>query len=216
MSVNVTRMPSAGLLSLFVNIMRRLKSGNMTVCRGLNRGQTKFVKTKDLLYREFTKGNKATLQLVVPEGFRGLVLRLAHKTLMSGHLGTKKKLDRVVAVFFWPRICEARCSYIYILTMIDYARRYSEAVALPSIETERVAVALVEMFSRVGTPDEMLTDCGSLFTAEVIKEVSRLLLLQQLTTTSYHPMCHGLVERFDFYNEANATQHVRTTSLRLG
>ena len=84
----------------------------------------------------------------------------------------------------------------YILTMIDYATRYPEAVALPSIETERVAEALVEMFSRVGIPDEMLTDCGSQFTAEVMKEVSRLLSLQQLTTTPYHPMCNGLVERF--------------------
>ena len=80
--------------------------------------------------------------------------------------------------------------------MIDYATRYPEAVALPSIETERVAEALVEIFSRVGIPDEMLTDCGSQFTAEVMKEVSRLLSLQQLTTTPYHPMCNGLVERF--------------------
>ena len=84
----------------------------------------------------------------------------------------------------------------YILTMIDYATRYPGAVALPSIKTERVAEALVEMFSRVEIPDEMLTDCGSQFTAEVMKEVSRLLSLQQLTTTPYHPMCNGLVERF--------------------
>ena len=84
----------------------------------------------------------------------------------------------------------------YILTMIDYATRYPEAVALPGIETERVAEALVEMFSRVGIPDEMLTDCGSQFTAEVMKEVSRLLSLQQITTTPYHPICNGLIERF--------------------
>ena len=83
----------------------------------------------------------------------------------------------------------------YIL-MIDYATRYPEAVALPGIETERVAEALVEMFSRVGIPDEMLTDCGSQFTAEVMKEVSRLLSLQQITTTPYHPICNGLIERF--------------------
>ena len=38
--------------------------------------------------------------------------------------------------------------------MIDYATRYPEAVALPGIETERVTEALVEMFSRVGIPDE--------------------------------------------------------------
>ena len=52
------------------------------------------------------------------------------------------------------------------------------------------------MFSRVGIPDEMLTDCGSQFTAEVVKEVSRLLSLQQLMPPLYHPMCNGLVERF--------------------
>ena len=82
------------------NIRSRVKSGKVTVSRGLNRGQTKFVERKDLLYREFTKGNKVTLQLVVPEGFREKVMRLAHETLMSGHLGTKKTLDRVVAEFF--------------------------------------------------------------------------------------------------------------------
>ena len=232
-------------------IRQRVESGNVTISRGLNRGETKFIRKKDLLYRQFTKGNKVTLQLIIPEGFREkvlrLVLRLAHETLMSGHLGIKKTMDRVLTEFFWPGICgdvarfckscdicqrtiqKGRVTKVplgklpqidtpfkrvavdivgpieprsdrksrYILTMIDYATRYPEAVALPGIETERVAEALVEMFSRVGIPDEMLTDCGSQFTAEVMKEVSRLLSLQQLTTTPYHPICsNGLVERF--------------------
>ena len=93
----------------------------------------------------------------------------------------------------------------YILTIIDYATRYTEAVALPDIETERVAEALVEMFSRVGIPDEILTECGSQFTAEVLKEVSRLLSLQQITTTPYLPTCNGLNERF------HMTQNVQRT-----
>ena len=42
----------------------------------------------------------------------------------------------------------------------------------------------------------MLTDCGSQFTAEVMKKVSRLLSLQQITTTPYQPICNGLIERF--------------------
>jgi len=45
----------------------------------------------------------------------------------------------------------------YILTLVDYATRYPEAVALPAIETERVAEALVEVFCRVGFPREILT-----------------------------------------------------------
>ena len=84
----------------------------------------------------------------------------------------------------------------YILTMIDYATQFPEAVPLPGVESERVAEALVQIFSREGIPKKMLADCGSQFTAEVMQEVSRLLSLQQLTTTPYRPMCNGLVERF--------------------
>ena len=82
----------------------------------------------------------------------------------------------------------------YILTMMDYVTCYSEAIALPSIETELIAEALVEMFSRVGVPDEMLTDCGSQFTSEIMKEVARLLSLQQMTMSAFHAQCNGLVE----------------------
>ena len=48
------------------SIRGRVESGSITVSRGLNRGETKFVRKKGLLYRQFTKGNKVTLQLVIP------------------------------------------------------------------------------------------------------------------------------------------------------
>lgn len=85
----------------------------------------------------------------------------------------------------------------YILTLVDYATRYPEAIALRSIETERVAEALLEIFCRVGVPDEILTDRGSQFTSCVMKEVGRLLSIKQLVTSPYHPICNGLVERFN-------------------
>lgn len=85
----------------------------------------------------------------------------------------------------------------YILTVVDFATRYPEAVALNGIETEMVAEALVDIFCRTGVPKEMLTDMGSQFTSELMAEVSRLLSMRQLTTTPYHPMCNGLVERFN-------------------
>ena len=56
-------------------IRQRVKSGSVTVSRGLNRGETKFVLKKALMYRQFTNGNKLTLQLVIPESFREKVLR---------------------------------------------------------------------------------------------------------------------------------------------
>src|SRR6218665_2965168 len=45
----------------------------------------------------------------------------------------------------------------FVLTVVDYTTRYPEAIALPSIETERVAETLVQIYSRVGVPQEILT-----------------------------------------------------------
>uniref|UniRef100_A0A131XKF8 RNA-directed DNA polymerase n=1 Tax=Hyalomma excavatum TaxID=257692 RepID=A0A131XKF8_9ACAR len=85
----------------------------------------------------------------------------------------------------------------FILTTVDCATRYPDAVALPSIETERIAEALVKMFSRVGIPREIVSDRGRSFTSGLMKELSRLLSFQQLPITPYHPMANGLVERFN-------------------
>lgn len=85
----------------------------------------------------------------------------------------------------------------YILTLIDYATRYPEATPLKNIDTDTVAEALVDIYTRVGVPEEVLSDLGTQFVSDCMTEVSRLLSIKQLTTTPYHPMCNGLVERFN-------------------
>ena len=85
----------------------------------------------------------------------------------------------------------------YILTLVDNATRYPDAVPLKSIDTETVAEALVDMYSRFGVPEEVLSDLGTQFVSECMQEVSRLLSIKQLSTTPYHPMCNGLVEKFN-------------------
>ena len=83
----------------------------------------------------------------------------------------------------------------YILTLVDYATRYPEAVPLKKITTEVEAEALLDIYSRVGTPEEVLTDQGTQFMFECMQEVSRLLNLKGLISTPYHPIFNGLVER---------------------
>nr|XP_054759498.1 uncharacterized protein LOC129265535 [Lytechinus pictus] len=85
----------------------------------------------------------------------------------------------------------------YILTIVDLATRYLEAVALPKIEAERVAEAMMEVFSRLGVPNEILSDNGTQFVSGVMKEVSRLLGVKQFHTSPYHPMANGACERFN-------------------
>ena len=78
----------------------------------------KFVRKKGLLYRQFTKGNKVTLQLVVPVGFREKVLRLAHETLLTKHLGIKKTLGRVVSEFFGLEFVVMWLDFVNLVTFV--------------------------------------------------------------------------------------------------
>ena len=221
------------------------------VRQGKKEAKIAFVKRNGLYFRQFEsprvdKGKKFT-QLVVPKKHRPIVLKLAHESLMAGHMSTQRSVHRVLSEFYWPgvqadtkRFCRScdicqrtlpkgRVGKVplgkmplieipfkrvavdligplqpatdrgnrYILTLVDYATRFPEAIALPGIETERVAEALLDIFCRVGFPQEMITDMGAQFTSALMAEVSRLISLKQLTTTPYHPMCNGLVERFN-------------------
>ncbi|GFN99199.1 Pol polyprotein [Plakobranchus ocellatus] len=55
----------------------------------------------------------------------------------------------------------------------------------------------VDIYSRLGVSEEVLSDQGTQFRSDCMKEVCRLLGIKQKTTTPYHPMCNGLVERFN-------------------
>ena len=74
----------------------------------------------------------------------------------------------------------------YVLTLMDYATRYPEAVPLKNIDTETVAEALLDLYSRVGIPEEVLCDLGTQFVSDCMQEVSRLLSIRRLTTILYH------------------------------
>ena len=76
----------------------------------------------------------------------------------------------------------------YILTLVDFATRYPEAVPLKNIETEAVAEALLDMHSRLGIQKEVLSDLGTQFVSKCMEEVSRLLSIKRQITTPYHPI----------------------------
>ncbi|KAJ8022389.1 hypothetical protein HOLleu_37270 [Holothuria leucospilota] len=211
----------------------------------------RYVISEGILYREFVSPNidfgNTLRQVVVPKKLREVVLKLAHESILGGHLGCKKTKDRITTCFTWPgiyaqvaRFCQScdKCQrtfpkgrvtkvplgsmpiieepfqrvavdlvgpihpattsgYRYILVLVDYATRYPEAIPLRNIDTETVAEGLLSIYSRVGFPSELLTDLGSQFVSGVMKAVSRLLSIRRLTTTPYHAMCNGLVERFN-------------------
>ena len=68
---------------------------------------------------------------------------------------------------------------------------------MKGIDTVECAEELVNIFSQIGIPQEILSDRGSQFVSDLMREISRLLSVRQLQTTPYHAQCNGLVERWN-------------------
>ena len=75
----------------------------------------------------------------------------------------------------------------FIMTICDYATRYPEAIAMSSVEATGIAKELVNLFSHVGVPDEILTDQGTNFMSSLLEEICQLLHIKKIRTTPYHP-----------------------------
>ncbi|XP_078246884.1 uncharacterized protein LOC144588290 [Pogona vitticeps] len=85
----------------------------------------------------------------------------------------------------------------FILTIVDHATRYLEAIPLRNIETQTVAEALVNYMSRMGFPSEIITDLGTSFTSRLMKRLWQICGIKHLETSPYHPESNGLTERFN-------------------
>lgn len=83
----------------------------------------------------------------------------------------------------------------YILTLVDYATGFPEAVPLRQVDSTSVAEALLSIFSRVGIPREVLSDQGTQFTSQLMGELHNLLGVKPCFTTPFHPSANGRVER---------------------
>ena len=85
----------------------------------------------------------------------------------------------------------------YMLVITDYATKYPEVFPLKNTKAKTVAFSLVQFFSRVGLPGDILTDQGSNFMSTLLKQVYQLLGIRSVRTTPYHPQTDGLTERFN-------------------
>ena len=247
--MSVTRKEMIELQRADVTLAKYFKELPGPITKG--RDEISFKFKEDVLYRvfqnTFVNNGNPVVQLVVPKTLRNEVLKLAHESVLGGHMAVQKTTDKVLMCFYWPgystdivnfvRSCDV-CQrtipkskvpkvdmqrmpiidtpfkrvavdlvgplypssdngYKYILTLVDYATRYPEAVPLKFITAQAVAEALVDIYSRIGIPEEILSDQGTQFMSEVMKQVNYLLSIKSMTTTPYHPQCNGLVERFN-------------------
>ena len=75
----------------------------------------------------------------------------------------------------------------YILTIMDFATRYPEAIPLRNMETDTVADVLINYTSRLGFASKIVSDLGTNFTSKLIKRLWKACGITQINSTPYHP-----------------------------
>ena len=84
----------------------------------------------------------------------------------------------------------------YLLTCIDNATRWPEAIPVRSATAAVVISALTSIFVRCGFPLKITSDNGSQFVGKTFTKWLKDRGIQHVKTTPYHPQGNGVVERF--------------------
>ena len=83
----------------------------------------------------------------------------------------------------------------YILVLIDCFSRFVELYAIPSTEARPCAKCLINFTGRYGAPEYLLSDRGSQFVNQTIKEMLRIMGTQQMLSLAYSKQENAIVER---------------------
>ena len=86
----------------------------------------------------------------------------------------------------------------YIVVFIDYLTKWPEAFAVPDITAKTIARLLFdEIICRHSAPKVLLSDRGTNFLSNIVKELCRYFDIHKVQTTAYHPQCDGMCERLN-------------------
>ena len=83
----------------------------------------------------------------------------------------------------------------WILTCLDQATKWPEAILLKSITARSIATEMLNLFARTGIPREILTDQGTQFVGSLVTKLCKEFGVDQIHSTPYRPESNGLIER---------------------
>ena len=104
--------------------------------------------------------------------------------------------QRIAFDIVGPLSMIARKNNRYILTMMDVATKFPEALPIRRGDAVIVVEGMQKFFSFVGFPKEILTDRGAPFILALVTEVNKRLGIHHLKATPYHPESNDMLERW--------------------
>ena len=111
--------------------------------------------------------------------------------------------EREVVTILSERVCidlvgpfpTAKGGYQFLLTYIDMATRWPEAIPLRTTTTHIVNDQLKSIFSRNGFPTTIVSDNRPQFTGKAFEKFLRDKGIEHVKSSQYHPQGNGVVER---------------------
>ena len=86
----------------------------------------------------------------------------------------------------------------HVVVVQDLFTKWPFAFAVPDQKTERIARLLAEeVIPCFGVPEALLSDRGTNLLSPLMIDLCKMLGIEKLNTTAYHPQCDGTVERFN-------------------
>ena len=89
----------------------------------------------------------------------------------------------------------AKGFFKYLLTYIDMATRWPEAVPLRKTTTTIVIQQLTQIFARNGFPMSLVSDNGPQFVADTFRKFFKEKGIEHVRASPYHPQGNGVIER---------------------
>ena len=86
----------------------------------------------------------------------------------------------------------------HVIVFQDFFTKWPFVFAIPDQKTERIAKLLAqEIIPFFGVPEALLSDRGTNLLSHLVLDLCDMFGIKKLNTTSYHPQCDGMVERFN-------------------
>ena len=80
--------------------------------------------------------------------------------------------------------------------IVDAHSKWPEVMAMSSTTSEHTIDALRTLFSHYGLPEQLVSDNGPQFTADVFAQFMKESGVKHILSAPYHPSSNGLAERF--------------------
>lgn len=153
------------------------------------------------LYRLKEKYYFPNMREIVEQVVRSCELCQRHKRVPRSFHGVYRSLSKVgpwdtLGIDIFGPLPTARSGVRYVVVVIDQFTKWVELFACKIITTEIIADILVKLISRFGCPRRLLTDRGSQFNSQLLRDLCYRLGVHKVFTSAYRPQADGIAEAF--------------------